>query len=167
MPPLGVRGLIIKNMKKIIISCIIISAFSCKKADPFVDRITSPVLVIFENPNGTVTNGLTTEPTISASLAADAKIVVKLLELDKTNILDFTKGIDSVAVKAQPAIIKLRNGTKISDITTDATGKSILTTSWKSLGIESPVVGSSVALSLSSTYKSVPFTKFFRLTATK
>jgi hypothetical protein len=154
-------------MKKIIILGIIISAFSCKKADPFVDRVTSPVLVIFENPNGTVTNGLTTEPTISTSATADAKIVVKLLELDKTNILNNSKGIDSLAVKSLLVTIKMRNGTKISDITTDATGKSILTTSWKSLGMESPVVGSSVSLSLSSTYKSVPFTKLFRLTATK
>jgi hypothetical protein len=154
-------------MKKIIILCIIVSAFSCKKADPFVDRVTSPVLVIFENPNGTVTNGLTTEPTVSASVAGDAKIIVKLYELDKTNILDFTKGIDSVAVNALPITIKLRNGNKVSEITTDATGKSVLTTSWSSLGIATPIVGSSVSLSLSSTYKSVPFTKYFRLIATK
>lgn len=154
-------------MKKIIILSIIVSVFSCKKADPFVDRVTSPVLVIFENPNGTVTNGLTTEPTISTPVTVDAKIVMKLYELDKTNILDFSKGIDSVAVKSLPITIKLRNGTKISDITTDASGKSVFTTSWSSLGIASPVVGSSVSLSLSSTYKSVPFTKYFRLTATK
>ncbi len=154
-------------MKKIVILSLIFSAFSCKKADPFVDRVTSPVLVIFENPNGTVTNGLTTEPTISTSASVDAKIVVKLYELDKTNLLDFRKGIDSVAVKALPMTIKLRNGTKILDITTDASGKSVLTTSWASLGITTPVVGSSVSLSLSSTYKSVSFTKYFRLTATK
>jgi hypothetical protein len=154
-------------MKKIIILSIIVSVFSCKKTDPFVDRVTSPVLVIFENPNGKYTDGLTTEPAISTPVSADAKIVVKLLELDKSNILDFSKGIDSVAVKSLAVTIKMRNGTKVSDITTDANGKSILTTSWKSLGIESPVVGTSVALSLSSTYKSVPFTKYFRLTASK
>jgi hypothetical protein len=157
-----------KVMKKIIILSIIASVFSCKQTDPFVDRVTAPVLVVFQNANGSLTNGLTTEPTISTPAAEDAKIIVKLYELDKTNILDFTKGIDSVAVKSLPITIKLRNGNKVSDITTDATGKSVLTTTWASLGVATPVAGStSVSLSLSSTYKSVPFTKFFRLTASK
>lgn len=154
-------------MKKLAIVYLLISIIACKKEDPFVDRVTAPVLVLFENPNGTVTNGLTTEPTVSSSVDADAKIVVKLLELDKTNILDYTKGIDSLAVKNLPATLKLRNGTKVADLTTDTNGKSVITTSWKSLGIDSPKVGSSVSLSLSSTYKSVAFTKYFRLTAIK
>jgi hypothetical protein len=154
-------------MKNILIIALTVIGFSCKKADPFVDRVTSPVLVIFENPNGTVTNGLTTEPSVSTSASADAKIVVKLLELDKTNILDFKKGIDSIAVKALPVTFKFRNGTKLSDVSTDDKGKSVLTTTWKALGIEKPVVGSSVLLACSATYKNIPFTKYFRLTATK
>jgi hypothetical protein len=154
-------------MKNLIILGIILSAFACKKADPFVDRTTAPVLVIFENPNGTNTNGLTTEPSVSTSASADAKIVVKLLELDKAGILDYKVGIDSLPVASLPVAFKFRNGTKITEVNTDASGKSVLTTTWKSLGIENPVVGSSVLLACSATYKNIPFTKYFRLTATK
>lgn len=153
-------------MKNLIILSIAILAFSCKKADPFVDRVVSPVLVIFDNA-GTYTNGLTTEPSISTSAAADAKITVKLLELDKTGILDYKVGIDSIGAKSVPTIIKLRNGTKVAEGTTDAEGKLVISTPWKALGIEAPVSGTSVSLSLSATYKDVSFTKLFRLTATK
>ncbi len=153
-------------MKKIIILSIILSTFSCKKADPFVDRIVSPVLIVFENA-GIPTNGLTTEPTINSSITADASITVKLFELDKKGILDIKVGIDSLPVKSLPVMIKLRNGTKVAEGTTDVTGKLSIATPWKAMGLTTPAAGNSVSLMVSATYKDVPFSKLFRLTATK
>lgn len=153
-------------MKKILIITLIVTAFGCKKTDPFVDRIVSPVLVVFEN-GSTLTSGLTTEPSVSASIAADASITVRLFELDKKGILDNKVGIDSLPVKALPVQIKLRNGTKVAEGTTDGNGKVTIVTTWKSMGIEKPSAGNSVLLAASATYKEVPFTKLFRLAATK
>lgn len=157
-------------MKKILFFSTILLGFvatSCKVDDPFVDRVAAPVLVIFEDPSGTKTNGLTTEPSVTSSASADASITVRLLELNKDGLLDFKVGIDSIPATAVPVTFKLRNGTKISDVTTDGTGRSILKISWKSLGIATPAAGSSVQLACSATYKDVSFTKYFRLTATK
>ncbi len=157
-------------MKKILFFSTIFLALavtSCKVDDPFVDRVVAPVLVIFEDPNGTKTNGLTTEPSVTSSASADASITVRLLELNKDGLLDFKVGIDSVPATAVPVTFKLRNGTKISDVTTDGTGRSTLKISWRNLGVATPVAGSSVLLACSATYKDVPFTKYFRLTATK
>lgn len=156
-------------MKKILFFSTIILAFvatSCKVDDPFVDRIAAPVLVIFEDPAGK-SNGLTTEPSVVSSASTDASITVRLLELNKDGLLDYKVGIDSIPATAVPVTFKLRNGTKISDVTTDGTGRSTLKVSWKSLGIAAPAVGSSVQLACSATYKDVSFTKYFRLTATK
>ena len=157
-------------MKKILFFSTIILAFvaaSCKVDDPFVDRVAAPVLVIFEDPSGTKTNGLTTEPSVTSSASADASITVRLLELNKDGLLDYKVGIDSIPAKSVPVTFKLRTGTKILDITTDDKGRSTLKIAWKTLGVATPVAGSSVLLACSATYKDVPFTKYFRLTATK
>lgn len=157
-------------MKKILYLSIIFLGFvatSCKVDDPFVDRVVSPVLVIFEDAAGTKTSGLTTEPSVTSSAASDATVTVRLLELDKTGILDYKVGIDSLPAKSVPVTFKLRSGTKISEVTTDEKGRSTLKISWKNLGIATPTAGSSVLMSCSASYKDVSFTKYFRLTATK
>lgn len=157
-------------MKKILFFSTIFLGFiatSCKVDDPFVDRVAAPVLVIFEDPSGTKTNGLTTEPSVTSSASADASITVRLLELNKDGLLDYKVGIDSIPATAVPVTFKLRNGTKISDVTTDGTGRSTLKISWQTLGIAAPAAGSSIQLACSATYKDVAFTKYFRLTATK
>ncbi len=156
-------------MKKILFFSTIILAFvatSCKVDDPFVDRVVAPVLVIFEDPAGK-SNGLTTEPSVISSASADASITVRLLELNKDGLLDYKVGIDSIPAKSVPVTFKLRTGTKILDVTTDDKGRSTLKIAWKTLGVATPVAGSSVLLACSATYKDVPFTKYFRLTATK
>lgn len=156
-------------MKKILFFSTIFLGFvatSCKVDDPFVDRIAAPVLVIFEDVAGK-TSGLTTEPSVTSSASADASVTVLLLELNKDGLLDYKVGIDSIPAKSVPVTFKFRNGTKISDVTTDDKGRSTLSVSWKALGIEAPTAGSSVLLSCSATYKDVPFTKYFRLTASK
>ncbi len=139
---------------------------SCKEEDPFVDRVVSPVLVIFEDINGK-TSGLTTEPAIVSSASSDATISARLFELNKDGILDNKVGIDSLPVKSLMVTYKFRSGTKISEVATDDKGRSVLKVSWKNLGIATPVAGSSVLLSCSATYKDVSFTKNFRLTAIK
>lgn len=156
-------------MKKILYFSTIIlalAATSCKVDDPFVDRIAAPVLVIFEDTNG-ATSGLTTEPSVISSASADASVTVRLLELNKDGLLDYKVGIDSIPAKAIPVTFKLRTGAKVSDVTTDDKGRSTLKVSWKTLGIDAPVAGSSVLLACSATYKDVAFTKYFRLTASK
>ena len=156
-------------MKKILFFSTIILAFvvaSCKVDDPFVDRVVAPVLVIFEDAAGK-SNGLTTEPSVVSSASADALVTVRLLELNKDGLLDFKVGIDSIPAKSVPVTFKLRTGTKILDVTTDDKGRSTLKVSWKTLGVATPVAGSSVLLTCSAIYKDVPFTKYFRLTATK
>lgn len=156
-------------MKKILFFSTIILAFvvaSCKVDDPFVDRVVAPVLVIFEDAVGK-SSGLTTEPSVVSSASADALVTVRLLELNKDGLLDFKVGIDSIPAKSVPVTFKLRTGTKILDVTTDDKGRSTLKVSWKTLGVATPVAGSSVLLTCSAIYKDVPFTKYFRLTATK
>jgi hypothetical protein len=156
-------------MKKILYLNLLILGIltaACKVEDPFVDRVVAPVLVIFEDASGK-TSGLTTEPSISSSASGDASITVRLLELNKDGLLNNKVGIDSLPAKAIPVTFKLRSGVKLSDVTTDDKGRSTLKIAWKTLGINTPVAGSSVALSCSGTYKDVAFTKYFRLTATK
>jgi hypothetical protein len=143
-----------------------IITISCKVEDPFVDRVVSPVLVIFEDASGK-SSGLTTEPAIVSSVTSDATISARLLELNKDGILNNKVGIDSLPVKSVMVTYKLRSGTKIADVATDDKGRSVLKVSWKNLGITAPVVGSSVLLTCSATYKDVAFSKYFRLTATK
>jgi hypothetical protein len=143
-----------------------IFTISCKVEDPFVDRVVAPVLVIFEDAIGK-TSGLTTEPSIVTSASTDAIISARLLELNKAGILNNKVGIDSIPVKSLTVTYRLRGGAKISEVVTDDKGRSVLKVSWKNLGIVSPVVGSSVLLSCSATYKEISFTKNFRLTAIK
>jgi len=121
-------------MKKTLILSTIFVAFigaSCKVDDPFVDRVVAPVLVIFEDSNGTKTSGLTTEPSVTSSASADASITVRLLELNKDGLLDFAVGIDSIPAKSDPVTFKFRTGTKITDVVTDTQGRSTVKVSWK------------------------------------
>lgn len=45
-----------------------------------------------------------------------------MLELDKTNILDHTKGIDSIPVANIPMKISVRNGALLGELTSNAQG---------------------------------------------
>lgn len=137
---------------------------SCEVSDPFVDRVASPLLVLITGENGTPTNGLTTEPTVTTKALEDPKVSIKLLELDKTGILDNKIGIDSLPVSGIKITYKLRAGKVISEVTTDKSGSATLNASWEKLGIVSPKAGSSVKLTASGTYKEVSFSKYFIIT---
>ncbi|RYU94834.1 hypothetical protein [Emticicia agri] len=142
---------------------LILLATACEKKDPFVDRVVSPLLFLVIDDNGVASSGLTTEPTVSAKISKGVTFTIKLVELDKTNILDNTKGIDSIAVKALPIALSFRNGAKIGDLTTNDQGIAVLTKSWVELGITEPKAGTTLLLSWTGTYKDVKFTKNTRI----
>ena len=140
---------------------ILVSA--CEKKDPFVDRVISPLLFLVIDDNGVASSGLTTEPTVNSKISKDVTFSIKLVELDKTNILDHTKGIDSVAVKSLVVSLSTRSGTKIGDLTTNDKGIATLTKSWADLGIAAPKAGTTLLLSWSGKHKDVAFTKYTRI----
>lgn len=142
---------------------LIILASACEKKDPFVDRIVSPLLFLVLDENGVASSGLTTEPTVNSKISKDVTFSIKLVELDKTNILDHTKGIDSLAVKSLVVSLSTRSGTKIGDLTTNDKGIATLTKSWADLGIAAPKAGTTLLLSWSGKYKDVAFTKYTRI----
>ncbi|GAB3175850.1 hypothetical protein [Telluribacter humicola] len=143
---------------------IALAVTSCKVEDPFVDRVVAPVLVdIVGAPFGAP---LAAEPTVAYS-AADAKVVLKarLLELDKTNILDHTKGIDSIPVANIPMKITLRTGAPLGEVTSNASGEVTLEKTWAELGLTAPKAGNTVKISWSGTHKGVAFTRFSQIQA--
>ncbi|MFT7434806.1 MAG: hypothetical protein ACI9DJ_000752 [Algoriphagus sp.] len=153
-----------KNIRHIILGLsLILVITSCEKSDPFVDRVVSPVLVQVMGDNGLATSGLTTDPTIGSSFGETANMSVMVLELDKTNILDYTKGIDSIPATSIELIVKFRGGAEIGKFTTDGSGVASVSVPWITLGISGP--GNAVPLSVSGTYKDVAFTKIFKLSA--
>ncbi|MBA4853518.1 hypothetical protein [Emticicia sp. BO119] len=142
---------------------LIVLSSACEKKDPFVDRVVSPLLFLVLDENGVASSGLTTEPTVSSKITKDITFSIKLVELDKTNILDNTKGIDSIAVKSLPIALSIRGGAKIGDLTTNEKGVATLTKPWADLGITAPKAGTTLLLSWTGTYKEVKFTKYTRI----
>lgn len=154
-------------MKTAKILLFVVTAFvaaSCKVEDPFVDRVVAPVLLVFDNAIGDG-GGFTTEPTVTSKAIASATISVRIFELDKTNILDYKKGIDSIPVKGLALTLMSRAGTKIADVTTDDKGRATITKTWAEFGVAAPKSGSIVPLTLSGTYKEQAFSKLARLQA--
>ena len=151
-----------KNISKICLLAIIGLVFtSCEKADPFVARVASPVLLVVEGSDGVPASGLTTEPTVPALISSDASVKLKVLELDKSGILDYKIGIDSLPVSGLKITYKLRSGAVLKDVQTDSKGTALLSIPWATLGVTSPKVGTSVKLTATGTYKDVTFSKYF------
>ncbi|AEI51188.1 hypothetical protein [Runella slithyformis] len=153
-----------KTAKILLFVAMAFIAASCKVEDPFVDRVVAPVLLVFDNAVGDG-GGFTTEPTVLSRATGSATVSVRILELDKTNILDFKKGIDSIPVTGLTLSLTTRTGVKIADITTDANGRATATKTWAEFGVASPRAGSIVALTLSGKYKEQSFSKLARLQA--
>jgi hypothetical protein len=154
-------------MKNISILFILLASFnflaSCEKQDPFVDRVVSPVLVLIESSDGIPSSGLTTDPTVSASFSSKASLGIKVFSLDKTNILDYTKGIDSIPVGSLAIKVRLRDGAEIGTFTTDANGLAKVEIDWRSIGITS--AGKSVSMAASGSYDDQSFTKLFKISS--
>ena len=137
---------------------------SCKVDDPMLDSVVSPVLVdIVGAPFG---SPIASEPTVGY-LATDSVVTLqaRLLELDKTNILDNTKGIDSIPVPNVAIKISMRTGASIGDVTSDASGLVTLKKTWAELGIAAPKAGAITKISWSGTYKGISFTRLSQVQA--
>jgi len=89
----------------------------------------------------------------------------RLLELDKTNILDHTKGIDSIPVPNVAIKVTMRTGASLGEVTSDATGLIKLQKTWAELGIAAPKAGSITKISWSGTYKGIAFTRYSQVQA--
>lgn len=135
---------------------------SCKEVDdPFVPRVVAPVLVAID---GIAYGDFSTEPTVSYTKTGNVILSARILELDKTNILDYTKGIDSLPVANTKIVISLRStGATIAELTTDAKGKVSVEKTWAALGLTAPATGNSVPINWSGTYKGQAFTRLSRI----
>ncbi len=153
-----------KTAKLLLFVAMALTAASCKVEDPFVDRVVAPVLLVFDNAIGDG-GGFTTEPTVTSKATGAATISVRILELDKTNILDYKKGIDSIPVTGLALSLTTRAGVKIAEMTTDAKGRAVITKTWAEFGVAAPKAGSTVSLTLTGTYKEQAFSKLARLQA--
>ena len=156
-----------KNIKSIslsILATIAIATVSCKVEDPFLDNNVAPVLVdIVGAPFGFP---IASDPTVTYA-ATDAKVSLqaRLLELDKTNILDYTKGIDSIPVPNIQIKITTRTGAAIGEVMSDKNGLVKLEKTWAELGIIAPKAGSITKISWTGSYKGIAFTRFSQVQA--
>ena len=154
----------IKTLSLCFLSAIALATVSCKVEDPMLDSVVSPVLVdIVGAPFG---SPISSEPTV-AYMATDSVVTLqaRLLELDKTNILDNTKGIDSIPVANVAIKISMRTGASLGDVTSDAAGLVKLQKTWAELGIAAPKAGSITKISWSGTYKGIAFTRLSQVQA--
>mgnify|MGYP006185988065 CR=1 FL=1 len=120
---------------------------ACVESEDLVTpNVAAPVLILLE---GT---------TFSAS--APVTVNSKTFELDKTNILDHTLGIDSIPVSNLPLEVFVSNTRKVASITTNADGIASLQISWADLGVTAPKSGNQVRLEFTGTYKNIAFRKY-------
>src|SRR5690606_20530179 len=77
---------------------------SCDEEDPFVDRVVSPVLIVFDDVPGYLAGcGLTAIPSVTKKVSdvnytEPVDLRASFYELDKSGILDHNIGIDSIPV---------------------------------------------------------------------
>ncbi|MGV3557472.1 MAG: hypothetical protein ACO1O2_04935 [Larkinella arboricola] len=136
-----------------------------KKEDPFVDRVVAPVLVVIQG--AADGGGQTAEPVVSQTITAPVTMSVRVYELDKSGILDYKVGIDSIPVASLALKLTKRDGTTLADLKTDNNGLATLTKTWAELGIAAPAVGSSVLLTWAGEYKGQPFARLSRVQGIK
>ncbi len=140
-----------------------LSFASCKVDDPFVDRVVAPVLV--DIVGASFGAPISTEPTVAYPTTGKVMLTARLLELDKSGILDKNVGIDSIPVTGIPMKISLRNGTALGEVTSNAQGIVSLEKTWADLGVPAPKAGTVVKISWSGSYKGVNFTRLSQVQA--
>lgn len=120
---------------------------SCVETEELVTpNVASPVLILFEG------NSFGPESPVT--------VASKFLELDKTNILDHTLGIDSIPVSNLDIAVFINNTTAVASLLTDADGTAELVVSWSELGVAEPASGSQVRLEFVGEYKEIPFRQY-------
>jgi hypothetical protein len=138
---------LIKNSALLTVSTLMLCFQSCVESEDLVTpNVASPVLILLEG-----TTFAATSPVMVSSTT---------FELDKTNILDRTKGIDSIPVPNLALEVFIHNTQRLASLTTDATGTANLEISWADLGLSEPESGSQVQLEFAGTHKSIPFRKY-------
>jgi hypothetical protein len=151
-------------MKKLLLSSGLLALLgtlalsSCQKVeDPLVPRVVAPVLV--QIMGAPYQSDFASEPTVSLDGTAPAVLSARILELDKTNLLDYTKGIDSLPVAGMRVRLLLRSGASLGEGTTNAQGVVTFTKSWAELGYATPARGNRALLSWSGEHKGQAFTR--------
>ena len=144
---------------------------SCKEEDPFLDRDVAPVLV--DIVGAAFAAPLASKPSVSYPISSPSiTLSARLLELDKTNILDHTKGIDSIPVPNLKITLSFRTLIKapnvyvtgtIGEFTSDANGLVTVPTTWDKFSIAS-ATATTPAILLSDiywtgTHKGIAFTR--------
>ncbi len=147
-----------------LVFALVFALSSCKVEDPWVDASVAPVLVdIVGAPFGYPQEK---DPTVGyASSATKLVIAAKLLELDKTNILNNEIGIDSIPVSGLKILVSLRDGGALGEVTSNDQGLISLEKTWAELGVATPVAGKLVKVSWSGTYKGIAFTRLSQIKA--
>lgn len=135
---------------------------SCKVEDPFVDRAVSPVLVdIIGAPWAAP---LAHDPSVTYPVSAQAiTLSARILELDKTNILDHTKGIDSIPVAGISIRISFRNGATIAELTSDANGLVSIQKTWAELGVATPTTSTAIPIDWAGTHNGIAFRRLSQI----
>lgn len=167
---------------------------SCKVEDPFLNSSVAPVLVdIVGAPFGAPIASTPSVPYDSSK--QELTLTSRLLELDKTNILDHTKGIDSIPVANIRIAIAYEltktvkkdtlkfNGQiytfaaevyktsgKFGDVTSDANGVVTIKTNYKALGLEGNRIQRKddiIKVTWTGTHKGIAFTRTSQMSVTK
>ncbi|MGY6559064.1 MAG: hypothetical protein ACXIT9_07250 [Nitritalea sp.] len=120
---------------------------SCIEADDLVTpSVEAPVLLLLSG----------------NQFQADAPVSVetRVYTLDKTHILDHTRGIDSIPVAGLSLQVFLNPTTQIGTLETDAQGRGTFTSSWSALGLTTPRAGSQVRLEFAGQHKGINFRRY-------
>lgn len=172
-----------KNIKNLILGFMAaITMASCKVEDPLLDNNVAPVLV--DIVGAAFGAPLSAKPSVSYPLVNNAiTLSARLLELDKTNILDHTKGIDSIPVAGVKITLTYRTLVKpatqtlpavyatgtIGEFTSDANGLITVPTSWDKFSITKGDASTPAALlsdlSWTGTHKGIAFTRLSQIQA--
>lgn len=174
-----------KSMKIFSLITLFVSAailfVSCNEEDPFVDRVESPVLIVFDGVTGYLAGGgLTYSPSVTKTVTAanytdPVTLTLTLYELDKSGILDHTVGIDSIPLVDMPLTFSKRDGTLATPLVSNDEGKVVMTTSWEALGITNvaDIVNAAEAKSITipltwvGSHKGISFAKFSQVVFSK
>lgn len=130
-----------------LIASVFLLTQSCVEADGLATpNAASPVLVLLQG---------STFPS-----TARVDVISTVLELDKTNILDHTKGIDSIPVSNLVLRVFIDATNEVGTVTTGTDGKASFSVSWADLGLTTASSGSQVRLEFAGIHKNSPFRKY-------
>jgi hypothetical protein len=166
-----------KNIKKLVLGMIAaIAMVSCKFEDPLLDNNVTPVLV--DIVGAAFGAPFSAKPSVSYPLNSQTlTLSARLLELDKTHILDHTKGIDSIPVSGVKITLTYRTQVRpsvyetgtIGEFTSDANGLVTVPTSWEKFLITKGTATTPAALisdlSWTGTHKGIAFTRLSQIQA--